>query len=58
MKVGVIGLGSMGMGAALNLVKSGHDVHGCEPREAVRAELALRSETSYRVVKRYDALLR
>ena len=39
MKVGVIGLGSMGMGAALNLVKSGHDVHGCEPREAVRAEL-------------------
>ncbi len=39
MKVGVIGLGSMGMGAALNLVKAGHDVHGCEPREAVREEL-------------------
>ncbi|MBN8888806.1 MAG: 3-hydroxyisobutyrate dehydrogenase [Rhodospirillales bacterium 70-18] len=40
MKVGVIGLGSMGMGAALNLVKHGHEVHGCELREAARAELA------------------
>ncbi|MCW3473534.1 L-threonate dehydrogenase [Limobrevibacterium gyesilva] len=39
MKLGVIGLGSMGMGAALNLVKHGHDVHGCELREAARAEL-------------------
>ena len=40
MKVGVIGLGSMGMGAALNLLKSQHQVTGCEPREAARAELA------------------
>src|ERR1700722_157326 len=39
MKVGVIGLGTMGMGAALNLVKHGHEVHGCELREAARAEL-------------------
>ena len=39
MKVGVIGLGSMGMGAAQNLVRKGHEVTGCEPREAVRAEL-------------------
>lgn len=39
MRVGVIGLGTMGMGAALNLVKAGHEVHGCELREAVRAEL-------------------
>ncbi len=39
MKVGVIGLGSMGMGAALSLVKAGHTVTGCELREAVRAEL-------------------
>ena len=39
MKVGVIGLGTMGMGAALNLVKHGHAVHGCEPREPARAEL-------------------
>ena len=39
MRVGVIGLGTMGMGAALNLVKHGHAVTGCEPREAVRAEL-------------------
>jgi putative dehydrogenase len=37
MKVAVIGLGSMGMGAALNLVRAGHTVWGCEPREAVRA---------------------
>jgi 3-hydroxyisobutyrate dehydrogenase-like beta-hydroxyacid dehydrogenase len=37
MKVGVIGLGTMGMGAALNLVKKGHAVTGCEVREAARA---------------------
>ena len=40
MKVGVIGLGSMGMGAALNLLKSQHQVVGCELREAARAEIA------------------
>ena len=40
MKVGVIGLGTMGMGAALSLVKAGHETWGCELREAVRAELA------------------
>ncbi|HEY0420837.1 MAG TPA: L-threonate dehydrogenase [Acetobacteraceae bacterium] len=39
MKIGVIGLGTMGMGAALNLLKHGHEVHGCELREAARAEL-------------------
>jgi putative dehydrogenase len=39
MKVGVIGLGSMGMGAALNLLKSQHQVVGCELREAARSEL-------------------
>ncbi len=39
MKLGVIGLGSMGMGAALNLAAKGHDVHGCELRESVHAEL-------------------
>ena len=41
MKVGVIGLGSMGMGAALNLLKSQHQVVGCELREAARAEIAI-----------------
>jgi len=41
MKVAVIGLGTMGMGAALNLVKHGHAVHGCEPRETARNELAV-----------------
>ena len=39
MKIGVIGLGSMGMGAALNLVRKGHDVHGAELRDTGRAEL-------------------
>ncbi len=40
MKVAVIGLGTMGMGAALNLVRKGHQVTGCDVREAVGAELA------------------
>lgn len=39
MRVGVIGLGSMGMGAALNLARAGHTVHGCELRRAAWAEL-------------------
>ena len=39
MRVAVIGLGTMGMGAALNLVKAGHEVHGCDLRESARAEL-------------------
>ena len=38
MKVGVIGLGTMGMGAALNLHRKGHEVIGCEPRDAARTE--------------------
>jgi 3-hydroxyisobutyrate dehydrogenase-like beta-hydroxyacid dehydrogenase len=40
MKVGVIGLGNMGMGAALNLLHKGHDVTGCELQEATRAAFA------------------
>jgi putative dehydrogenase len=40
MKVGVIGLGSMGMGAALNLLQKGHDVSGCDVRAEAREELA------------------
>jgi L-threonate 2-dehydrogenase len=40
MKVGVIGLGTMGMGAALNLLRKGHQVTGCELREVSRAEFA------------------
>ncbi len=39
MKVGVIGLGTMGMGAARNLVAKGHEVTGCDIAEAKRAEL-------------------
>lgn len=38
MKVGVIGLGTMGMGAALNLHKKGHAVTGCDIRESARTE--------------------
>jgi len=40
MKVGVIGLGNMGMGAALNLLHRQHDVTGCELREETRAAFA------------------
>ena len=39
MKVGLVGLGSMGMGAALNLARHGHAVFGCEKREEAWAEL-------------------
>ncbi len=39
MKVAVAGLGSMGMGAALNLAARGFTVTGAEPRQAARAEL-------------------
>lgn len=38
MRVGVIGLGSMGMGAALSLLRAGLDVTGCDPRPAARDE--------------------
>lgn len=38
-KVGVIGLGSMGMGAALSLAKAGLAVSGCELREDAWTEL-------------------
>ncbi|HEX5327789.1 MAG TPA: L-threonate dehydrogenase [Acetobacteraceae bacterium] len=40
MKVGVIGLGTMGMGAAINLVKHGHHVTGCDVRAVARETLA------------------
>src|SRR6478672_10068462 len=46
MKVGVIGLGTMGMGAALNLVRKGHQVTGCDVRETARAELAAAGGTA------------
>ena len=39
MRVAVIGLGSMGMGAALNLRRAGHDVVGCDTRPEACAEL-------------------
>ena len=40
MKVGVVGLGTMGSGAALNLLRKGHVVTGCDPRDAARDEFA------------------
>ncbi len=39
MKVAVIGLGNMGMGAALNLLRKGHHVTGCDVRDALLQEL-------------------
>ncbi len=39
MRVGVIGLGSMGMGVALSLCRAGHAVCGCDIRQKARAEL-------------------
>lgn len=36
MKVAVIGLGAMGMGAAMNLLRKGHDVTGCDIRAQAR----------------------
>jgi L-threonate 2-dehydrogenase len=53
MKVGVIGLGNMGMGAALNLLRKGHEVTGCEVREAARTAFAAEGG---RVVGSPDAL--
>ncbi|HEX4365884.1 MAG TPA: L-threonate dehydrogenase [Rhodopila sp.] len=53
MKVGVIGLGNMGMGAALNLLHKGHDVTGCELREDVRTAFAAKGG---KVVNAPDAL--
>jgi 3-hydroxyisobutyrate dehydrogenase-like beta-hydroxyacid dehydrogenase len=38
MKVGVIGLGAMGMGAAKSCLRAGLDVTGCDMRDAARAE--------------------
>ncbi|MBV8914731.1 MAG: NAD(P)-dependent oxidoreductase [Acetobacteraceae bacterium] len=38
MKVAVVGLGSMGMGAALNLAKAAHEVTGCEIKQETWAE--------------------
>ena len=39
MKVGVIGLGTMGIGAAVNLVQKGHRVTGCDLRASAREAL-------------------
>ena len=46
MKVGVIGLGAMGFGAAVNLRRAGHAVIGVEPREAGRAAFAAEGGTA------------
>ena len=39
MKVGIIGLGTIGLGAALNLARKGHEVIGCDVSEAARAQV-------------------
>ena len=53
MKVGVIGLGNMGMGAALNLLHKQHDVTGGDLREETRS---LGSAEGGKVVVSPDAL--
>ena len=40
MRVGVIGLGAMGMGAARSLLRAGHDVTGCDLSQAARETFA------------------
>jgi L-threonate 2-dehydrogenase len=40
MKIGVTGLGTMGMGAAQSLVRAGHEVYGCDVRASARDALA------------------
>ncbi len=53
MDIGVIGLGTMGMGAALNLHRKGHRVTGCDLRPAARAALVAAGAAA---VERPDAL--
>ncbi|HVB67404.1 MAG TPA: L-threonate dehydrogenase [Acetobacteraceae bacterium] len=53
MNIGVIGLGTMGMGAAVNLVRKGHRVTGCDLRPAAREALAAAGGAA---VDRPDAL--
>lgn len=38
-RVAVIGLGAMGYGAALSLLRAGHEVVGCDVREDIRRQL-------------------
>ena len=45
-RVGVIGLGSMGMGVALNLARKGFTVFGCDISERARADLAAAGGTA------------
>jgi putative dehydrogenase len=53
MRVAVIGLGSMGMGAARNLLRKGLDVTGCEPRDETRTAFVA---AGGRAVAQADAL--
>ena len=53
MNVGVIGLGTMGMGAAMNLLRKGHRVTGCDLRPAAREALTAAGGAA---VERPDAL--
>lgn len=46
MRVGVIGLGAMGMGAAKSCLKAGLDTAGCDLRDAARAEFAAAGGTA------------
>ncbi len=61
MRAAVIGLGTMGMGAALNLARKGHAVTGIDPRRTVWPELEAAggtcSETAARLPEGIEAAL-
>src|ERR1035437_268148 len=59
--VGVIGLGAMGMGVALSLVREGFDVHACDVRpETVQKVVdagGIRAESPAAMAKMVDVLI-
>ena len=61
MPVGVIGLGAMGMGVAMSLVREGFEVHACDVRpEAVQKLVdagGIRAESPAAMAKRVDVLI-
>jgi 3-hydroxyisobutyrate dehydrogenase len=61
MSVGVIGLGAMGMGVAMSLLREGFEVHACDMRaEAVQKVVdagGLRAESPAAMARRIDVLI-
>ena len=57
MRAGIIGLGSMGGGAARSLLRAGHDVIGCDSRPDARAFLTTGVGTPAELPADLDALI-